>query len=479
MKKILLAFSFLTFTLHSFGQQFSQYNTGTLYDSFENIAQRSFIPDSSRQYASNFFLPNFSFNSFLSGNAQVPLKSRAFSGRYVTDNLKIGTGQFNQVNANANYYLFMFKAFTNLAGDAEIGISAQTRFELRGAFTDESVALFNGPIGLPDDHYDNIFNNNGIYQAYHQLSFSYREKINKNAAIGVKLSLLMGIRYQKIDIAESHIDIDRPNDQALLTMRGRYLLNYIPGNFTTHDYIPTLRNPGAAMSIGSQLSTRDNFNLQFNLKDLGFIHWSSRSYTYNFNATDTIMQLSSRDREHNIYDAAKNVAKTNAVTGSFITPTNGKFEMSANKVYSLDYDNRFKYSPTLILSKEIFFKGITAALINPVSYKNYTATLSTSYDNYKVLSIGGQFMVRTPNAEFFIGSERLFPTGRLAFASLGNSSQINYNPSYTGANIFLGAAFKFGNVIEHPLNASFIPTEDNPGFLKRLYYKIFKREEGY
>ena len=373
----------------------------------------------------------------------------------------------------------MFKAFTSLEGYSEIGISAQTHFELRGLFTDESVALFNGPAALPANHYDNVFNNSGTYQAYHQLSFSYREKIDKSFAIGAKLSLLMGIRYQKIDVKQSQIDIDRPNDQALLTMSGRYLLNYIPGEFTTHDFIPTLRNPGAAISIGTSLRTRDNFNIQFNLKDVGFIHWSDRSYTYNFSGTDTIKQLSSNRREHNIYDAAKKDVKTNEVVGSFVTPTNGKFEMSANKVYWLDYDSHLKYSPTLILSKEVFFSGFAAALVNPVSYQNYTATLTTSYNNYKIFSLGGQFMVKTPNVEFFIGSERLIPTGRLAFAATKNTSQINYQSSYAGADLFFGVAFKFGRLIEHPLNASYIPLEDSPGFLKRLYYKIFKRDEGY
>ncbi|AMR32849.1 hypothetical protein A0256_16190 [Mucilaginibacter sp. PAMC 26640] len=480
MTKILLAFFFLTFTIQSFGQQFSQYNTGTLYDSFENNAQRSFIPDSSRQYASNFFLPNFYLNFNLSGNAQVPLKSRAFNGNYVKNNLRIGNGNFtNQTNTDINYYLFMFKAYTNLAGDAEIGISAQTRFEMRGIFTDESVAIFNGPSALPQNHYDNIFNNSGTYQAYHQLSFTYREKINKRFALGAKLSLLMGIRYQNVDIRESHIDIDRPNDLAVLSMRGKYLLNYIPGGFTTHDYIPNLRNPGAAISIGSTVRTNDNFNLQFNLKDLGFIHWSSRSYTYNFDRSDTIKQFSSAAREKNIYNAAKSITKNNVTTGSFVTPTNSKFEISANKVFWLDYDNQLKYSPTLIVSKELFFKGLAAALVNPVSYNNYTLTLTTSYNNYKTLSVGGQFMFKTPNVEFFVGSEKLFQTTSLAFASTGSSSQINDKSSYTGASLFLGAAFKFGHLIEHPLNASSIPNENNPGFLKRLYLKIFRRNEGY
>jgi hypothetical protein len=479
MKKYLLAFPLLLFTLHSFGQQFSQYNTGTLYDSFENPSRASFIPDSSRKYAFNFFLPNFSINSFLTGNSQVPLKTRAFLGNYTTTNLKFGENRFNRINANINYYSIMYKAYTNLDGDAEIGISAQTKAEVRGLFSDESVALFNGPPAFADDHYDNIFNNSGTYQAYHQVSFSYRERINKKIAVGVKLSALMGIRYQKIDVATSALDIDRPNDQAFLTMTGKYKLNYVPGGFTTHDYLPTFRNPGAAIGAGVSLRTRDAFNLQFNVKDLGFIRWSSRSSTYNFASMDTISAFSSGRRERNIYEAAKNVAKTNEVLGSFVTATNAKFEISANKTYWLDYNSQYRYSPTLIISKEVFFDGFTAALVNPITHNNYTLTFTTAYNNYKLLSLGGQFMIKTPNAEFFVGSERLFQTGSLVLASAKSNSQINRNGSYTSADIFLGVTFKFGPLIEHPLNASFIPIENKPGFFKRIFSRIFGKDDEY
>ncbi|RFZ84319.1 hypothetical protein DYU05_01450 [Mucilaginibacter terrenus] len=479
MKKILPVLILLLFTVNCFGQQFAQYNTGTLYDSFENLSQRSFIPDSSRKYAFNFFLPNLSVNSYLKGNAQVPLKTRAFSGYYTADNLKVGPGNvYNRVNANVNNYWVMFKVFTSLEGNSEVGVSLQTRAEGRGLFTDETVALYAGPGAFPKDHYDDIFNNTGTYQAYHQASFTYREKLSKKFAVGIKLSALMGIRYQKATVTSSSIDFDRANDAALLSMTGRYYLNYNPGPFNSHDYLPTFRNPGAAIGIGTSLRTRDNFNLQFNFKDVGFIHWSSRSTVYNFASADTIFNLSTSRRENNIYDAVKNIAKTNVTVGSFTTPTNGKFEVSANKQFWLDYDNRYKYSPTLILSKELFFDGFTAALVNPFQYKNYVVTLTTAYDNNRVFSLGGQFMIKSPNAEFFIGSERFLPTASTALAGLKSNSQINKNAAYTAVDLFLGVSFKFGPVIEHPLNASFIPTENSPGFIKRLYNRIFGKDNG-
>ena len=71
MKNILLIFFLLlSSAVKIFAQQFSQYNTGTLYDSFENPSQRAFIPDSSKQYAFNLLIPNFNGNFTFSGDEQ-------------------------------------------------------------------------------------------------------------------------------------------------------------------------------------------------------------------------------------------------------------------------------------------------------------------------------------------------------------------------------------------------------------------------
>src|SRR5258707_4955907 len=114
MKKILLVLCLLFFTVKLFGQQFSQYNTGTLYDSFENPSQRAVVPDTSKKYASNFFIPNFNFNFFLSGDVQATLKTRAFLFRYDNSKLQIGQDKFNMANANANVYFLMLRMFYSL-----------------------------------------------------------------------------------------------------------------------------------------------------------------------------------------------------------------------------------------------------------------------------------------------------------------------------------------------------------------------------
>ncbi|WPU96789.1 DUF5723 family protein [Mucilaginibacter sabulilitoris] len=482
MNKIYIVFCllFFFFSLSVSAQQFSQYNTGTLYDSFENPSQRSFIPDSSRQYAFNFLIPNFDANTYVTGNIQPGLKSRLFSRTafYDTEGLKIGKGQYNHFNANVNAYSIMFKVFTSLNGDVEMGFSAQTKVESRGLFSDESLALLNGVNNFHANSYSDIFNDTYRFQAYHQLSFSYRERINNKFALGFKVSGLLGIQYQQIDIVESHISFNREvptQPTALLYLRGRYYDSYIPGQMTAHDYLPTFRNPGAAVSLGASYKTDDRITIQANVKDLGFIHWSKRSAIYDFNNSEPINDLTSTHREDTLYNRTHKLLKNNGTVQSFTTPINGRAELSATKSYWLGDGNNLKYTPTLIASKELFYAGFTGALVNHFQFGKFTATLTTSYDDMKFFNLGTQFMVKSPNVEFFVGTDRLINTGRFALASLHNDAQIQHEGDYSGGDLYLGFSLKFGHVIEHPMNASSIPMGEK-GFFGRLFGRLFKTD---
>ncbi|SDD93780.1 hypothetical protein SAMN05216464_10394 [Mucilaginibacter pineti] len=478
MNKILIVFCFILFSLSVSAQQFSQYNTGTLYDSFENPSQRSFIPDSSREYAFNFLFPAFNVNSYITGHVQQSLKSRFFQkpATYNSGNLTIGRGNYNHVNANANAYAIMFKMFTSLNGDVEIGFSAQTRAEVRGLLSDESIAILdNNPALFPKDEYSNIFNDHYQYQAYNQFGFSYRERINKKFAIGFKASLLLGVQYQKFDITQSHITFDKPTETAVLALQGRYYDSYIPGPSTARDFLPTFRSPGASVSFGTSYITDDRITLQANVKDLGFIHWSKRSAISDFNSSEVLKDLNLPSREDTIYNRTYKILNSNRVTQSFTTKTNARAELSATKSYWIDDDNQYKYSPTIIASKELFYTGFTGALVNNFQHNNLMIGLTTTYDDMKLFNLGGQFMIKSPNAEFYIGSERLLNTGRLALASAGNQTQIDHRSNYTGGDIYMGFTLKFGYVVEHPMNASVIPMGEK-GFFGRLFGRLFKTD---
>jgi hypothetical protein len=485
MKKFLLIGCFFILTVKAFGQRFSQYNTGTLYDSFENPSQRSFIPDSSKQFAFNFLAPNLDLNFYVAGNAQTALKTRLFSSYYNTAALQVGKGKYNYGNANASDYSIMFKIFTSLNGNQEIGFFTKTKLESRGAVTDESIALFNGYSNFPNDSYSNVFNDNYFYQAYNQIGFSYREQVTKRFALGVKLSGLSGIIYKKVGINQSQIDFDRENDQATVSLQGTA---YTSGNSDKVTLLQksgmAFRNPGAAISIGASYINEGGYTFQYNIKDLGFIHWNKSSTVANFSDdTVKIKGLSTPNRESNITKTLTSITDGNSTMKSFNSPIDGLAEISVNKTYWFDYDKTVKFSPTLIASKELFYSGFTGAVVAPVQYQKYIVSLTSSYNDLRLFNLGGQFMIKTPNGEFFIGSETLYQSASLLHTALkgeiaDKSQYLTNQGAFSGASFFIGFSFKFGNLIEHPMNASYIPNGEK-GFLGRLYERIFKKDKNY
>jgi hypothetical protein len=474
MKKILPIFCLLVITTKGFSQQFSQYNTGTLFDSFENPSQRTFIPDSSRKFAFNFFIPNFDANFLLQGNAQSVLVNRKFGSNYTGAGLQIGNGNYNNAGANETAYALMAKIFASFNGDEEIGIFAGIKSEGTGAFTDETVALFEAPSAFTNNTYDNILNDHFYNQIYNAVGLTYREKLSSQFAIGFKVSFLMGIDYTKLNVDESHLSFNNAADETDISLRGKYYVSKNPGKFDGRSFLPNSRNPGAQISIGTSYQTDDNITLQANIKDLGFIHWYSGSFTSNFDNTTAVTGLaglSPKQREQTLYNSVYSLVAGTPTYGSFTSATDGRFEFIANKSYYLNSDNSIKYLPTFIVSKELFYSGYTAAMVNRFQFDNMNVSLTPSYDNLHLFNLGLQLMYKSSNMEVFIGSDRLIQTAGLASAK--SNPEAYSNGPYTGGDIFFGFAIKLGPVIEHPLNASTMPTGDK-GFIARLWNRMFK-----
>lgn len=476
MKRFLIVLFFLALHFRLSAQQFSQYNTGTLYDAFENPSQKAFVPDTSRKIAFNLFFPNFNADITLSGSVQKTLQSRAFLGRY-TEDLSLSGKNFNYIKGNVSAYLFMLKLYTSLEGNQEVGIFAETKSEARGAFTDASVAILADNTILANNSYTDLFNNRFNYQVYHQIGATYRTDVDDRLSFGVKLSALLGIVYNKVNIDRSVVNFDRPNDQAFLSLEGNYYASFEPGKFTKHDLLPSFRNPGASISFGTSYLTDDKTHVQFNIKDLGFIHWNKQSLVGHFNNTGVIQGLSERGVEDSVANTTSALVQSNGVARSFTSPTDARMELSASKAYWLNGSN-IKYTPTVILSKELFYTGFTGAWVNHFQYNNFVATLTGTYDDMRYLSLGVQFMVKSPNAEFFIGSERIGQTANLASLALNNDPTRTINAGrYTGSNFYMGFSFKFGGVIEHRENASYIPMGDNRSFIKRFIQRITGKQD--
>ena len=477
MKKILPILCLLVITTKGFSQQFSQYNTGTLFDSFENPSQRTFIPDSSRKFSFNFLIPNFDVNFLLQGNAQSVLIDRKFGSNYTGTGLQIGNGSVNNVGANATAYVLMGKMFTSFNGDEEIGIFAGLKSEGTGAFTDETIALFEAPSVFTNNTYDNVLNDHFYNQIYNAVGLTYRERISSDFAIGFKVSFLMGVNYTKLKVDESHLSFNNAADETDISLRGRYYVSKDPGKFDANSFLPNSRNPGAQISIGTSLKTDDNITIQGNLKDLGFIHWYSGSFTNNFDNTAAVTGLSGlspKDREKTLYNSIYAVLAGTPTYGSFTTATDGRFELSATKSYFINSSKSVIYAPTLIASKELFYNGYNLAMVNRFQYNDFNISLTPSYDNLNLFNMGLQLMIKSSNTEFFIGSDRLIQTAGLPGAK--SNPEAYSNGPYTGGDIFFGFAIKLGPVIEHPMNSSSQPTGDK-GFIARLWNRMFKTYE--
>lgn len=458
----------LLFTFTTQAQQFAHFNTGTLFDSFENPAQRAFIPDSSRQFSFSFFVPNFGSIGSFSGNGQNSLHSLLTQGIYNSSKLTNGLANRNYLNVGANGYWFMLKMYDRLEGDREFGVSAQTKVEGKGSITDETLLLLDDYRNFDNGKFNNdLFNDRAQIQAYHQFSLTFREKISPAVAFGVKLSTLLGIYYTKLDIQHSGFNVAQDSTSAFLLLKGTYQSSFAQ-QFSKRDLIG-YRNPGAAISFGLQAQLENGLVLQGNLKDLGFIRWNKRGITNNFNGTEDVDRITlTKNNDSRILTEADSISGHNGTSGSFIAPINGKADISISKKYTV-FNPDFYLLPTFIVSKNIFDQGLTGAFVNHFIYKSFWATALATYNNNRVWNFGGQLMFKSPNAEFYIGAEQL-SRGAKFF-----SSNYNQNASAIGLDAFIGFSAKFGRFVEHPANASHIPIGEETGFFNRMWRRIFKR----
>lgn len=366
----------------------------------------------------------------------------------------------------------MLKIYSSLNGDEEIGMSLQTRGEGRGVFPDEA-AQFLGDNSIYGDQVTDVLNMGFNYQAYHQIGFTYRKSLDEHFSFGVKLSWLLGIVYNKFNINHSVINFDRDNDRAFISLAGKYYASFEPGKFEKSDLLPTTKNPGASVSLGAAYNGDDGVKMQWNVKDLGFIHWNNLSLVSPFNNTGVVRGLSTIGYEDSLFKTVSSIVQSHSTKQGFYSPTDGRAEFSVAKSYWLGDGGMIKYTPTVILSKELFYTGFTGALVNHFQHGNLVATLTGSYDDTKVFNFGGQFMIKSPNAEFFIGCDRLLQTTSLLRSALNkNSSQISKNGQSSAANFYMGFSIKLGTLIEHPYNASSMPMSERRSFIQRFWQRI-------
>lgn len=464
MKRFVFVLCSFIFTQIAFAQQFTLYNSNTLYDAFENPSERAFQADSSKKYATNIFIPTFGVNGFIVGPAQESFRSSLFIGVPNAVNLELGTHQVNRIVSHANVYLAMFRIFKTEKFNTEMGFSWQIRNDGNLLITNETLALLQSFKLFKSPPTVNLLNNKGYDQSYHQVSITYREDYNRRLSLGVKVSVLSGMTYQKLNIQSSNLIINTPNNTMTASLNGNLRSSSKYNEFDNKALIPNFKNPGLSLSLSAGYKFKNGIFMLANLKDAGFILWSKNSYNYAFNKTVLIDSTDTKNPNKELHQTFDKMINESGSNGGFITSTNTKAEVLFNKKMGW-------YHPNLIVSKSIQNGDGDIVLVNNIKIGNWVYTATGDYNFYNLFQAGGQVMYKTPNFECFAGSDQLFKTVETTNSFLTKNDA---GSGYTGASLYFGFAFKFGPDVEHPHNANTIPgfKEDRiqKSFFRRLLF---------
>lgn len=458
-------------SLTASAQQFSLYGTGTLWDSFENPAQSPFDLNESRQFASNFFVPNSSVNLKFNGQAQVALKNiLLYSNGLSATNLDVDAKGYNRFSVNENSYLLMLRLFKNVKYRRELGFSWQTRAESYGKLHNQALIIFKTAKEFEKDGIDEYRDKLGPdrlqatniqAQAYHQIGLTYREQYDKNFSYGVKLSYLSGIAHNSLKVRSANLKEDPYNPEARsFDVDGQLRSSYYE-NIDWDDLRPNFRNPGMALSLSSNLKLRDGWNVLTNLKDIGFIRWSRDSYS-----NDSTITINTQDDSEDQIDGIREVM----VRQRYTSAINGKAEALITKE-----TGAFKSSA--LLSKNLFNNSGDIVLMNSFRHKILQVGVSGAYNLNDYFQFGGQLMLKSPNVEFFLGTDNLFQSYRAQVLLTDDQEQRKerLNEGIKGSSAYIGFSLKFGRIVSDPQNENYIPGINHripgTGFLNKIFGK--------
>ncbi|WP_316815376.1 DUF5723 family protein [Pedobacter nyackensis] len=454
-------------------QQYGLFNTRTLFDGFENPAQRTFVVDSSRKFASNFFLPNLGINAANKGNSDL-IRRAINEGTYSAKDLVLGSGDINTIHQNTNIYLLTFRIFQSYKFQKELGFAWQLRSDAHLDYTNETLAILDSYrrfVGRTP--YDDVFNNDGYEQSYHQFSVTYRENINKRLAFGAKISLLSGVTYNRLNITDSYLLMDPTNNLINVRVKGAYKASFLETDELSHKTAaPNFRNPGISLGFGTSYTAKNGVFMMANIKDLGFIKWGKTAYVNNISSEVNITDLSQKSSSQ-IESELANIATDESVNKSFYSLTNAKADFMISKPFSITYS--FSYTPGLVVSKNLFYKGGDAAFVNKFKYNTMALSAIPTYNFNGLFLMGIQGMYQTPNFEIFLGSDNLFKTVTQINGALKQDHTIG--TGYNGASFYMGVGIKFGNTVEHAQNTSTIPgiNDQEASFFKRIFSVFSKK----
>ena len=467
MKRYLLLITIIYLSSSVYAQQYGLFNTKTLFDSFENPAQKSFTLDSSRQYASNFLIPYLDINTLNRGNSTDAINRLIASGYRNNRSGAFTTPQ--SLRENINMYLLSFRMFKYHKYHSEMGFSWQIRTESETNY-DKNISL-----GLFDTFSVfgviprvNPFNNNYKFNAYHQISFNYRENYTKRLSLGVKLSMLSGLGYTEFNADKTAITLDPVTKKMRVQMEGSTRSNYSESTTFSKIQLLPFKNLGASISIGTTYLSKSGVFIMGNIKDLGFIRWNNNSMLSTFNEDRTFDNITD---QKSLNQAMDNIGRADRVRKAFVAPINTRADFLISKQFGA-------YTPNLIVTKNIFDKHGEVALVNTLKSGLLSFTASPSYNLDKNFRIGLQGMLQTPNFEMFLGTNDLIQTYYASKDIIKNNEAVA--TGYNRGSVYIGMAFKIGYVVEHPMNMSWMPKvgedKDRKSFFGSVF-GIFKKKK--
>ncbi len=451
MKKIALLIILFMVCKICLAQQYALNNSGTLFDSFENPVQGITTNNESRKYAFNLFFPSINNNVFFDGEANTAFKTLLFKQKTTAKGLNnLGNLNSNSLFTSSNIYLFMFKMLKSVKKQRELGFALQLRNEINLNATNEIFAILDNFEVFTKDNYSEVFNGNFFNQAYSQLSVSYRENYDKEWAWGGKLSVLNGISYISTNINSSTLAIDRVNNILTQTFVGTGYSSFGTGVPSASLLVPNFKNPGLSVNLGMSYTSPQGFYLSGNIKDLGFIKWNNEGSKLEFDNSDVVKVFKANDNNlgERFYDKFSIMLDENQTKAGFTSKTNANVQFLASKTFDF-------YKPNLIIAKNVFQKDGAVALINNFNSKIWNVALNGIYDFRQGFNIGSQFMIKSPNVEFYMGSEKILPSLAFANGFLRSNPNIGSNP--TRADFYIGFSLKFGKMMQNFINADEIP----------------------
>ena len=469
-RKLVCLFGFLCFFNQINAQQYGLFNTKTLFDGFENPAQKTFVLDYSRQYASNFFVPNLTINANNEGNAEL-FRLLARTGLSTTKDSLSQNKYLNMLLQSPNVYLFNYKIFRSYKYHKELGFSWQLRTDVQFDYNRESLDILDNYKTNPsyiNTPLANSFNSFDRVQSYHQFSLSYRENYNKRLAFGAKFSLLSGVLYNTLRLANTSFLFDPSMNEISMNLEGNFRTTFVEGSkLSNKSFLPSFKNPGLAISLGTTYTAKNGVFVMANIKDLGFIRWKETAYQQ-FDQPVIIKSASEREVADVENLIAANVANPKDDNTGFSSPTNARADFLISKPYG-------RYTPSFILSKNLFFEGGEATLVNRFNFNNFSASISPSYSLTNMFLLGAQGMYQTPNFELYLGSNNIFNTAGQEKIDKHNGA---IGRGYNSLAVYAGIGIKFGYFVEHPQNSSYMPgldDDDEKSFFGRIFSIFSKR----